>query len=806
MTRAELTTDSYDHRVLFRRAFTLDRLPASAPVRITADSRYVLWVNGVEVLRGPARSHPSRLLFDVADVAPHLRAGRNVVSVLARFYGHPTAWWLPAVPTFSHGGGALVAELDLPDGALLTGDSWRCCEADAWEPQTPQGTGQFIPEVLDGRRLDAGWLSPDFDDTGWDRARVVTAIHVGGSSRRQPPADPYGPLNRSRPVSMAPPRWRGPARATLRRGPVPVEADPVSYPADSLQGAGPADDVAFPVRLDVRAGEVAVLTADFGEVVAGTPSFAVDAPAGTRFDLRLLEELDGDGRPSAHNHAHGVRYIARGAGDHFEAADPSGGRHAVLAITGAGAVAVSRLGVVERLRQRPAGPYFTCSDADLERIHEVGLRTVDLTAQDAYIDCPTREQRAWTGDSVVHQAVDFLTNPDWSLAVWHPQLAASARPDGMLSMAVVCDFERGSTYIPDWALHWIRSVFNIYRWAGDADVVASLLPVAENVLRWFEQFETGGLLKDVTGWVLLDWASVQGFQTSAVLNGLWGRALCDFAAMAAWLGDGGRARWARGQHRRLRSAFQAFWDDARGAYCDGWRAGVSAPQFSDHATSAAAVGGLVPARRRAAALAFLLGRDNRVRKSWAFGKMPLFAAMGPPLPDWDTETEVVEAEPFFRYVVHDAVAILGGQDAVADLCRDWVRLFGDGRGTWPETWAGGSPCHGWSATPTRDLPLYTLGVSPELPGFAAARVAPRPGRLSTVAGAVPTPAGLLEVCIEPDVVTVRSPVPFVFDMNGTSERVAAGTSSFRRTRPSLARSGAGGGLSTRATGPLTGGV
>ncbi|MDM4784439.1 hypothetical protein [Micromonospora sp. b486] len=44
-------------------------------------------------------------------------------------------------------------------------------------------------------------------------------------------------------------------------------------------------------------------------------------------------------------------------------------------------------------------------------------------------------------------------------------------------------------------------------WAGDRDEVAALLPVAEGVLRWFAEFARDGLLTDVTGWVLLDWAT-----------------------------------------------------------------------------------------------------------------------------------------------------------------------------------------------------------------------------------------------------------------------------------------------------------
>ncbi|MDM4784441.1 hypothetical protein [Micromonospora sp. b486] len=104
------------------------------------------------------------------------------------------------------------------------------------------------------------------------------------------------------------------------------------------------------------------------------------------------------------------------------------------------------------------------------------------------------------------------------------------------------------------------------------------------------------------------------------------------------------------------------------------------------------------------------------------GVMPLRAAMGPPQPDWDVDREVVAAQPFFRYVVHDAVAALGGAEHVARLCRDWAGAADGGVGHLPETWSGGSLCHGWSATPSRDLPLYTLGAGRRHPA------SPGPGR------------------------------------------------------------------------------
>ena len=146
--------------------------------------------------------------------------------------------------------------------------------------------------------------------------------------------------------------------------------------------------------------------------------------------------------------------------------------------------------------------------------------------------------------------VDLTTNADWRLACWYPHVAASPRPDGMLPMAAAGDAEAGDiAIIPDWALHWVHAVWNLYRYVGDRDEIAALMPVVEGVLRWFEPYvDDDGLLRDVIGWVIIDWASVETDGVSAALCGLWARGLLDFAEMADWLGDTGRAAWARTCH------------------------------------------------------------------------------------------------------------------------------------------------------------------------------------------------------------------------------------------------------------------
>ena len=150
--------------------------------------------------------------------------------------------------------------------------------------------------------------------------------------------------------------------------------------------------------------------------------------------------------------------------DRHESFDPMGGRFGVAAVRSSGAVSLS-VAICERLFPRDASAVsFACSDPVLEEIFNVGLRTVDVCAHDAYVDCPTRESRAWTGDFVIPQAVHLACCDDWSLARWHVELAMSPRPDGLLPMASATSGvgPRLLAVIPDWPLHWVRASHNLY--------------------------------------------------------------------------------------------------------------------------------------------------------------------------------------------------------------------------------------------------------------------------------------------------------------------------------------------------------
>jgi len=372
--------------------------------------------------------------------------------------------------------------------------------------------------------------------------------------------------------------------------------------------------------------------------------------------------------------------------------------------------------------------------------------------------------------------VHLATNCDWRLAWHYLTLGNSPRSDGILPMSVAGDIEAGGGLtLPDWSLHWVHGVYNRYRFSGDRNAVKELMPTVERILRWYAPYQTsGGVLKDVVEWNLVDWSSVSTEDTSAVLTALWARGLREFAEMAAWLEERSSQRWADRLYEKARAGFEVFWDEARGSYVDHIVDGVRRPEMSQLAGALAIVSGLAPEARWGCIVDTITNPARLVVRAWTAGddewqKMQK-QFQGIYEIDWDAERQIVLAEPFMSYVVHDAVALAGRADRLPDLYRRWSEFLVGGYDTIGENWGHGTHVHGWSCTPTRDMIFYTLGVTPAEPGYTKARIAPRLGRLAWTKGSVPTPHGLISVEATASSVTVDSPVPVLLELAGRPPR------------------------------------
>jgi alpha-L-rhamnosidase len=775
---------------MFRRTFDLETIPPAAPAKITADSRYVLWVNGQEVGRGPVRSQPYRQRYDSYDLAPYLSAGRNVIIALVTYYGRPMSFWQPA-PAGSNTDAALVFEARLDDRMIVSDDSWRVQRSAAWSLMVGSEGGEGVPvEIVDAREIPARWREVDFDDSDWPPAPTLPAIHPASLGESRPPTYPFGRLL-PRGISQLVGDRVNPLRildSSTRSAPAWTDDHPVSRVVQVLlEEVIDTRPTELPATFELQPGHVHHLSVDFGRIVAGFVELDLEAPAGTVVEMHYREKPF---RPELawkkEDPQTGARYVAAGVNDHFGALELNGLRYVHLAIHAdqSAPVTVNQLGVREYLYPRTGRAYFRSNDPDLDALYRAGIRTVQLNSLDSYTDCPTREQRAWVGDAVVHQMVDLATNEDWGLARNYLELSDSPRPDGILPMVVASDIEAsGGLTIPDWSLSWIHGLHIQYWHDGDLEAVRRHLPSAERVLRWYTSYlDDRCTIADVPEWNLVDWASIFVSGRSSILTALWARGLSEFGELADAVGNSGSAAWARNLYDAAIPGFEDFWDADRGLYIDHILNGERQPAASQVAQASAIISDLAPRERWASLVDLMTDPARLVVRSWVGSETggydhERFAEQmrGIPRIDWDAEREMVIAEPFFSYAVHDAVSQAGRGELLIDLVRRWEEFLVDGYDTFGECWGWGTPVHGWSSTPTRDLIWYILGITPAEPGYHRVRVAPQLGRLREAAGAVPTLHGYIEVRVAGSEAEIDSPVPIILvHEDGTETELPAG--------------------------------
>ncbi len=156
-----ITNQPDGERCFARVAFDVEKKPGKATLQITCDNIFEVWVNDKRVGRGTDWQRGQRF-----NVAPHLKAGRNVVAVRAENEGGPAG---------------LLAWIKVGDARVAqTGATWKTARA--------------------GVR---GWRKPGFDDGAWKPAAVLAPIGDGpwgtpsfGAPGRKKPGRPqdFAPL------------------------------------------------------------------------------------------------------------------------------------------------------------------------------------------------------------------------------------------------------------------------------------------------------------------------------------------------------------------------------------------------------------------------------------------------------------------------------------------------------------------------------------------------------------------------------------------------------------------------------------
>ncbi|MCX7174655.1 MAG: family 78 glycoside hydrolase catalytic domain [Proteobacteria bacterium] len=741
--------------VMFRRGFDVDWAPQSAPVVVTADGRYQLFVNGVRVGRGPARSTSSQGVLDPYDLAPWLKPGRNVIAVLAHSYGRNTAWyevpgWDPA-RAFGCGGFFLQGEVIASGGTVLldTGAQWCCRTAEAWRRDVASNSLGFS-EWYDARQADESWAEPGHDDAHWDQPealRVAGRNYTGDVllfqflSLRDIPAQHHGPTLHARPI------------ACFETAPSPESAD---------LAARMNAEVLLPIircslgetmgRILTKGEYCVSVIYDFGEVVTGYIGFEFEGPAGAVVDFYPGEQLLPDGRVLIYDGIPGFeasiahRYVLRAGVQSWERFEWNGLRYLQVTYRECHEPLQVRSVTVQQTHY-PVGNRgrFECSDPALNRIWAAGARTLRLCMHDAYVDCPSREQRQWM-DAYLDARINYAAYGDTRLAArLIRQVAAAQRPEGFTPMAAPGDFAvAGFTNIPDFCLYWILAIGDYLRFADDPALTEEVYPNVARALQWFERYvDAEGLLNEVPLWVFVEWAETDKKGQVTAFNALYVAALRTAARLARAVRHEPAAEKYQALADRVAAAInELLWDEGRGVYADARRNGRLSRRVSQQSNAAAIAWEIAPKERWSRMFATILD-EKRLVLTHGLGRE------GQVTP-FDEENQVIMAQPFYSHFLHRALRMDGRFEFLFDnIRRRWSALLADGESTFRETWQLEpitSKCHAWSATPTFDLSTDLLGVSPIADGFRRLRIAPQTAGLEWARGRYPTPHG--EVVVE----------------------------------------------------------
>ena len=741
--------------VYFRRGLTLVGSFHASPIFISADGRYELYINGKYAGRGPARCHPRKQYVDEYDINSFLKEGENVIAVLAHSYGKNMSWYeMPSgieLETFGCGGFFCQGDIKTGEEKIIldTGKEWLYKQSDAWEKDVPSGGTGYV-EYFDFRKSPIDWNSSEFDDTSWEDPETLRLqFPLGGSDIVPFPQmiERDIPYLHEELISYEQLLFFGEVEVK----PHEVVSDQLRLEKTRSLEKCRIEQKGCTFEILTTKGRGAVLLFDFGKIVAGRVNIELSAPAGGVIDIiygeRLTEDNDlflpPDVPDISISQAH--RIILREGSQIFQQFEMAGFRYLRLTFRNCSkGLLVKRIAVLSSNYPMKRQGSFECSDPLLNKVWEAGAYTVRMCSQDGFLDCPTREQRQWTGDVFVEALVTLVTERDVRLLrKFLRQVGETQDSSGMVMMATTCDLEAAKrVFIPDFALLWVLTAEKYFLYTGDLEIIRELFQEMVRLINWFRFYlDENDLLCDVSGWTFIDWSVELGKKGEvAVVNALFIGALNAVSSFALQLGYKDIVEEYDELAIRIRDAINIkLWDEKRGLYVDSCWKGKKGRVVSQHANAALIYFNIAPKERWDRIFNTILDEKQvKLTRSWRWDKERLF----------DPEKDIIMVQPFFSAFLLGALRKAGIIEEVLDnIRRKWGPMVEKSPTLW-ETWQlteTTSTCHGFSSAPTYFLSTLVLGVLPVVTGFKRFQIRIPLCDISWAKGTVPTPLGAISV-------------------------------------------------------------
>jgi alpha-L-rhamnosidase len=737
----------------FRRAVKLSAVPASYVVRVSADNRFLLYVNGKRVGDGPARGDLTHWRYQRYDLASYLKAGDNLITATVWNFGvyAPVAQMTDRT--------AFLLESEAKDATgTSTPKGWQV-EIEPGQvpiPRVADGTWEYMAagtgEELNAAKFDWSWQHASAAGN-WVNVASPTRESIFSTTGEAHSADVTG----DNPWGLVPDTLPQMEYAETSAGEV-VTVDNIGAEQPGLTNF-PKASALLPPGVHVQ------ILLDRQTLTTAYPQLIVSGGKGASIKLTYAEALYDKDHHKADRDAVAGR-TASGLSDVFL---PDGGQHrtfeplwwrtwrylAIDITTGDEPITLESLKAnftaypfEERARFEATSPASDPAlSADLAKIWDISWRTARLDSHETYMDTPYWEQLQYIGDTRIQALISYSVAGDDRLALQALHAFDQSRiPEGITRSRYPSQLPQN---IPTFSLLYIGMLHDYWMYRPDPAPVKELLPGTRGILEWFRGYQQpDGLLREVPWWSFIDWV-LKGKIPTYAANGescmttlQYLGALNDAATMEQALGDPVLAEryTKRAEHVRA-GLYTQCWSSERGLLADNPDKKV----FSQQANILAVLFDVIPAAEQKAVLKKLES-----------------------IQPGETPDGVMSASYYFRFYLSRALVHAGmGGDYLAAL-GPWRQLLPLHFSTWPEQPGDTrSDSHAWSAHPIYDLLTVVAGVEPASPGFATVRIAPHLGPLPGLKAVYPHPAGNILVELKRDGNKLEATITLPAKLSGT---------------------------------------
>ena len=490
--------------------------------------------------------------------------------------------------------------------------------------------------------------------------------------------------------------------------------------------------------LTLEEGEYAVFSAPNCQY--GYPELTLNGTSGDEVDVVAGTEIGGNYVMPYRETRRNVDSIILGSDAcEWSACLPRGVKYVMLVVRKAsGNVEIKDVGVRSRYYAFENQGHFHSSDEVLNNIWAGGLKTLQGTVQDIFIDSPCKEETQFIADAMIQSWTVCGVYGDFNLSGKAlEEFASSQFETGEMPAAAPSGIYLN---IPDYALLWPVWLQKYYLYSGRKTKLDSLIPNLKQIFAYFKTVSLPGssLLGDLReacgGYCFLDHAEIECEGIVTGLNALYSRALLSGAWLFEQAGLEEEANECRQRSKDISTELRALtWNSDKGLFADTYVDGQQSDSYTTQTNVLALYGGSV---------------EPDEYKSIFYN---LFSDEEPYYRMMPEETN----NPYFNFFILEVAFALDLREWALNFMRwYWGSMLEQGATTWreffdprlkPDEQQVGSDCYGYGVSASQFLLREVAGIRPAEPGFSSVYFNPLVSVVDSVRARVPTPYGHLTV-------------------------------------------------------------